>query len=118
MPKKRLGKSSLLWFIRSRSFVSVPDIRRRFNLPCADDEVSAIVTLRDGTAYIGVPSEAARLLQDLVREEKVGLEFESGIVARAVVGVYVIPHRGDSLTVPSNEEEVEYTAGGDTKRAT
>jgi len=110
VPKKRLGKSSLLWFIRSRSFVSIPDIRRRFNLPCAEDEVSAIALSREGTVYVGLPREAAKLLQDLVREEKVGLELEPGIVARAATGVYVVPHRGESAA-PSSEEDEEPTGG-------
>jgi len=105
VPKKRLGKSSLLWFIRSRSFVSIPDIRRRFNLPCAEDEVSAIVVSREGTVYVGLPREAAKLLQDLVREEKVGLELEPGILARAVTGAYVVPHRGESPALTGDREE-------------
>ncbi|HLH74308.1 MAG TPA: hypothetical protein VKX96_13555 [Chloroflexota bacterium] len=117
MPKKRLGKSSLLWFIRSRSYVSIPDIRRRFNLTCAEDEVSAITTPRNGTVYVGLPREAARLLQDLVREDKVGIELEAGIMANAVVGVYVMPHRGDSAALPSSGEEEEAT-GAETALAT
>ena len=89
MPKKRLSKSSLLWFIRSRSYVSIPDIRRRFNLDTFD-EIHPIATPR-GQAYVGLPSDAARALGDLVREGRVGLEIEPGLLARAAVGVYVVP---------------------------
>lgn len=106
MPKKRLSKSSLLWFIRSRSYVSVPDIRRRFNLP-ADDAVTAIVGPQ-GRVYVGLPADAARILGDLVREGRVGLELEPGILARAATGVYVIPHHHDrAATVPAAEPEAD-----------
>lgn len=104
MPKKRLSKSSLLWFIRSRSYVSIPDIRRRFNL--LGDEVTPIVA-PEGKVYVGLPPEAARVLGDLVREGRVGLELQPGILARAATGVYVIPHRTDHHPPPEEGEEQE-----------
>jgi hypothetical protein len=89
VPKKRLSKSSLLWFIRSRSYVSVPDIRRRFNLE-AGEEVFPIVT-SNGRAYVGLPADAARVLGDLVREGRIGLELRPGLMAKVALGVYVVP---------------------------
>ncbi|HEX5415966.1 MAG TPA: hypothetical protein VFZ25_09895 [Chloroflexota bacterium] len=103
MPKKRLSKSSLLWFIRSRSYVSIPDIRRRFNLESGED-VSAIVGL-NGRLFVGLPSDAARVLGDLVREGRVGLETEPGLLARAVVGAYVIPQGQHAHEQPDEEAE-------------
>jgi len=109
VPKKRLSKSSLLWFIRSRSYVSIPDIRRRFNLDEGDD-VSMIVG-GNGQLFVGLPSDAARVLGDLMREGRVGLETEPGLLARAVVGAYVIPqnqnvyeHPGEDYGSPSEPD--------------
>jgi hypothetical protein len=93
VPKKRLSKSSLLWFIRSRSYVSVPDIRRRFNLEAGED-VYPIVT-SSGRSYVGLPVDAARVLGDLVREGRIGLELRPGLMAKVALGVYVVPHPRD-----------------------
>lgn len=103
MPKKRLSKSSLLWFIRSRSYVSIPDIRRRFNLDAGED-VSAIVGV-NGRLFVGLPADAARVLGDLVKEGRVGLETEPGLLARAVVGAYVIPQSQHAHEQPEEEAE-------------
>lgn len=89
MPKKRLSKSSLLWFIRSRSYASIPDIRRRFNLE-AGEEVSMILC-PEGQIFVGLPTDAARVLGDLVKEGRVGLETEPGLLVRAAIGAFVIP---------------------------
>ena len=109
MPKKRLSKSSLLWFIRSRSYVSVPDIRRRFNLQ--GDDYASPVAGPQGKVYVGLPPDAARVLGELVREGRVGLELQPGILARAATGVYVIPHSNDRTTPPPEEGEEEQTGG-------
>jgi hypothetical protein len=93
VPKKRLSKSSLLWFIRSRSYVSVPDIRRRFNLEAGED-VYPIVT-STGRSYVGLPADAARVLGDLVREGRIGLELRPGLMAKVALGVYVVPQSHD-----------------------
>jgi hypothetical protein len=89
VPRKRLSKSSLLWFIRSRSYASIPDIRRRFHLD-SGEEVNLIVS-QHGRIYVGLPADAARVLGDLVREGRVGLELQPSIHARAAIGVYVVP---------------------------
>jgi len=89
VPKKRLSKSSLLWFIRSRSYASIPDIRRRFHLD-EGEEVNLIVS-QLGRIYVGLPSDATRALGDLVREGRVGLEIQPSIHARAAIGAYVVP---------------------------
>lgn len=96
MPKKRLSKSSLLWFIRSRSYVSIPDIRRRFNLNEGEDVVA--VTSPNGHVFVGLPGDAARVLGELIREGRVGVEIEPSLHAHAAIGVYVVPqpvHAGD-----------------------
>ena len=115
MPKKRLSKSSLLWFIRSRSYVSIPDVRRRFNLD-GGDEVSPLIC-QMGRVYVGLPSDATRVLGDLVREGRVGLEIQPGLAARAAIGVYVVPQPRDRLQPADfdEREEAEFDdlGGGD-----
>jgi hypothetical protein len=102
VPKKRLSKSSLLWFIRSRSYVSIPDLRRRFNLEVGD-EVHPVATV-EGRIYVGLPSDAARALGDLVREGRVGLELRPGLLARVAIGVYVIPQSRDRFLLPGQTQ--------------
>lgn len=92
MPKKRLSKSSLLWFVRSRSYVSISDIRRRFNLNEGEEVVP--VPSHEVTVFVGLPSDAARVLGDLVREGRVGIELDPSIHAHAAIGVYVVPQHG------------------------
>jgi hypothetical protein len=87
VPKKtKLSKSSLHWFIRSRPYVLLAELRRRFDLD-GSDEVRAIQT-PGGTTYVGLPDRAARLIEDLVRENRVGLECTAEVQARLAVGVY------------------------------
>ncbi len=105
MPRKRLSKSSLLWFIRSRSYVSIPDIRRRFNLESGND-VTPIVC-QQGRVYVGLPSDAARVLGDLVREGRVGLELQPGLMARVAIGAYVIPHARNHAAAERLSSETE-----------
>jgi len=101
VPKKRLSKSSLLWFIRSRSYVSIPDIRRRFNLD-EQEEISPFVSVQ-GRIYVGLPSDATRALGDLVREGRIGLELQPGLMAKVAIGVYVVPQARDRfLNLPGS----------------
>jgi hypothetical protein len=105
----------LLWFIRSRSYVSIPDVRRRFNLD-EGEEVSPFVT-QQGRVYVGLPSDATRALGDLVREGRIGLELQPGLMAKVAVGVYVMPQArdrvgpgstgGDVIQLPDQEEDDE-----------
>ncbi len=88
MARKRLSKSSLLWFIRSRSYVTLADVRRRFGVEMGED-VSGIRGPQ-GLAFVGLPSQQARILQELWCEGKIGLEFAHDIMAPSVNGVYGI----------------------------
>ncbi len=57
MAKKRLSKSSLLWLVRSRSYISVADVRRRFNVDSSDDVTSMLGP--GGRVYVGLPKPSA-----------------------------------------------------------
>ncbi len=98
MAKKRLSKSSLLWLVRSRSYISVADVRRRFSVDASDDVTSMIGP--GGRVYVGLPAHQAKLLEDLWRDGKVGLELAPDVKAPIVTGVYGIFRRGEY--VPMN----------------
>src|SRR5215207_6297564 len=85
--RHKLSKSSLHWFIRSRPYLLVADLRRRFDLD-ESDEVTPI-QVQGGRAYIGLPQRAGRLLEDLAREHRVGVELAPDLQVRTVIGVYV-----------------------------
>jgi hypothetical protein len=84
--KHKLSKSSLHWFIKSRPYVLVPDIRRRFELETADEALPIVAP--SGRAFVALPARAARFLEDLVREQRIGLEMAADLNARMVVGVF------------------------------
>ena len=84
--RHKLSKSSLHWFIKSRPYVLIPELRRRFDLDGTDD-VHAIGTA-EGRAYIGLPERAARFIEDLVRENRLGLEFVPDLSGRMVQGLF------------------------------
>ena len=92
MARKRLSKSSLLWFIRSRSYVTLADVRRRFGVDLGDDVSDVVSSIRgpQGLAFVGLPNQQARILQELWCEGKIGLEFAHDIMAPSVNGVYGI----------------------------
>ncbi len=98
MAKKRLSKSSLLWLVRSRSYISVADVRRRFNVDASDDVTAMFGP--GGRVYVGLPTHQAKLLEDLWRDGKVGLELAPDVKAPIVTGVYGIFRRGEY--VPTN----------------
>jgi hypothetical protein len=99
MARKRLSKSSLLWFVRSRSFVTIPDIRRRFGVESGDDVCA--VQGPAGKAFVGLPASQARMLQDLWQEGKIGLEFVADINARSVSGVFSVYTRREPMPARS-----------------
>jgi len=84
--RHKLSKSSLHWFVKSRPFVLVPEIRRRFELD-SEDEAYPIQS-PGGRAFVALPQRAARLLEDLVKEHRVGLELAPDLGARLVLGVF------------------------------
>src|SRR5207247_8643251 len=72
--RHKLSKSSLHWFIKSRPYVLIPELRRRFEMELEEEEAVPI-QLQQGRAFVALPARAARLLEDLVKEQRVGLEM-------------------------------------------
>jgi hypothetical protein len=84
---RRLKASSLLWFISSRPYVPMADIRRRFGLAT---EAGTVLHDDEGAVHIGLPRQAAETLLDLKRKQKVELQYDLEYATRIAVGAYPI----------------------------
>jgi hypothetical protein len=74
-------------FIKSRAYVPMHELRRRFNLNGSEDEVSQLDV--DGSRiYVGLPVRESRLLSELMRQGDVGYELSVDPVSPIVIGVY------------------------------
>ncbi len=76
-------------FIKSRPYVPMHELRRRFELNGSADDVSPIET-PDGMVYLGLPARESTLVEGLVRQGDVGLELCRDPRVPMVVGVYAM----------------------------
>jgi hypothetical protein len=74
-------------FIKSRPYVPMHELRRRFELNGDADEVSAITTPQ-GVVYVGLSGRESQFIAELVRQGDVGLELCRDPFTPMVVGVY------------------------------
>ena len=74
-------------FIKSRPYVPVHELRRRFEIEGIEDEVSPMAT-GQGTLYVGLPELQAGYLGELVKAGEVGCEMLLDPTGPAVVGVF------------------------------
>jgi hypothetical protein len=74
-------------FIKSRPYVPVHELRRRFEIVGIEDEVSPMATGR-GTYYVGLPEQEAGYLGELIKAGEVGCELLLDPTSPAVVGVF------------------------------
>ena len=74
-------------FIKSRPYVPMHELRRRFGINGAEDDVTPLA-LDDGRVYVGLPERECRLLSELVRGGEVGYELSLDPRTPIVVGVY------------------------------
>jgi hypothetical protein len=74
-------------FIKSRAYVPMHELRRRFELNGDADDVLPINTA-DGRVFVGLPERESQFLSDLVRQGDVGLELCRDPDVAIVVGVY------------------------------
>ena len=74
-------------FIRSRPYVPLHELRRRFELNGQTDDVTAVRTSA-GICFIGLPTREGALIEELVRLGEVGLELCEDPHAPIVVGVF------------------------------
>jgi len=74
-------------FIKSRPYVPVHELRRRFLIEGIEDEVSPMPT-GQGTLYVGLPEREAGFLGELVKGGEVGCELLLDPTSPGVVGVF------------------------------
>jgi hypothetical protein len=74
-------------FIKSRAYVPIHEIRRRFLIATEDDDVTGI-GLGSRRVFVGLPPREGEMLGELLRAGEVGYELQLDPVAPVVVGVY------------------------------
>jgi hypothetical protein len=74
-------------FIKSRPYVPMHELRRRFGIDGADDDVTP-VRLDPGWVYVGLPTREGSLLGDLLRAGEIGYELSLDPRTPIVIGVY------------------------------
>jgi hypothetical protein len=74
-------------FIKSRAYVPMHELRRRFAINGGDDEVT-VVDLERQRLYVGLPEREGRLLGELLRGGDIGYELSMDPITPIVVGVY------------------------------
>ena len=77
-------------FIKSRPYVPLHELRRRFELNGELDDVFPVDIAGQGVVFVGLPAREAQLLGGLVRDGDVGLELSQDPTVPIVVGVYPI----------------------------
>ncbi len=74
-------------FIKSRAYVPMHELRRRFELNGEADDVSPVETAQ-GLIYLGLPMRESRLIGELVRQGEIGVELCRDPRVPIAVGVY------------------------------
>lgn len=75
-------------FIKSRPYVPLHELRRRFELNGELDDVS-LIEAPDGThIYLGLPARESQLIADLARDGDIGFELCHDPMTPMVVGLY------------------------------
>jgi hypothetical protein len=82
-------QAQLRRFIRSRPYVPMHELRRRFELNGLPDDVTPI-RAPDGTIWIGLPHRESGFVADLLRQGDIGVELCRDPAVRIVVGVYAM----------------------------
>ncbi len=83
-------QAQLRRFIKSRPYVPLHELRRRFELAGDLDEVCQIEDPLAGAVFIGVPAREAQFIEGLCRDGEVGLELSRDPGVPIVVGVFAM----------------------------
>jgi hypothetical protein len=75
-------------FIKSRSYVPLHELRRRFELPGELDDVSGVDMTGHGRVYVGLPTREAEFIATLVKDGDIGVELSRDPTVPIVVGVF------------------------------
>jgi hypothetical protein len=79
--------SQLRRFIKSRPWVPMHELRRRFGIEGGDDDMTG-VEFEGGRIFLGLPPREASMLGDLIRQGEVGFELVHDPDCPAVAGVF------------------------------
>jgi hypothetical protein len=82
-------QAQLRRFIKSRPYVPMHELRRRFELNGSADDVSAIPSPQ-GNVYVGLPTRESQFIAELARIGEIGLELSYDPPVPVVVGVYAM----------------------------
>jgi hypothetical protein len=82
-------QAQLRRFIKSRAYVPMHELRRRFAINGEADDVLAVET-QEGRYWAGLPAKECGFLADLVDRGEVGLELCHDPCVDMIVGVYAI----------------------------
>jgi hypothetical protein len=74
-------------FIKSRSWVPMHELRRRFAINGSEDDVTP-VSVEGSTIFVGLPSREGRLLGELFHGGDIGYELSMDPCTPIVIGVY------------------------------
>jgi len=86
-PRHTCTLAQMRRFIKSRPYVPVHELRRRFAIEGVEDEVSPVATDK-GIIYVGLPPQEAQFLGDLIKGGDVGCEMLLDPDSPAVIGVF------------------------------
>jgi hypothetical protein len=76
-------------FIKSRPYMPMHELRRRFGLDCEADEVHPIQA-EECCLYIGLPAREAGFVGELIRNGEIGYELLLDPSCPLVIGVYAM----------------------------
>ena len=90
-PERSQGatQAQLRRFIKSRPYVPMHELRRRFELNGHPDDVTPIQG-PDGLIWIGLPNRESGFVADLLRQGDIGVELCRDPSVAIVVGVYAM----------------------------
>ena len=74
-------------FIKSRAYLPMHEIRRRFAIDGSDDEVTAVM-VEGSRIFVGLPEGEGRMLGELLSVGEVGFELSHDPASPVVVGVF------------------------------
>jgi hypothetical protein len=74
-------------FIKSRAYVPMHELRRRFAINGQDDDVTP-VDVNSHRVFVGLPDREGQLLGELLRGGDIGYELSLDPITPIVVGVY------------------------------
>jgi hypothetical protein len=75
-------------FIKSRAYVPMHELRRRFAIEGGDDDVTPVELETGAHVYVGLPTREGLLLGELLRAGDVGYELSLDPISPIVVGVF------------------------------